>query len=44
MVFSLEVYVVVNFLARIIFVFLLFWGMVMYVNQVATKENKNLLR
>ena len=44
MVFSLEVYVVVNFLAQIIFVFLLFWGMVMYVNQVATKENKNLLR
>ena len=44
MAFSLEVYVVVNFLAQIIFVFLLFLGTVMYVDQVATKENKNLLR
>ena len=40
MAFSLEVYVVVNFLAQIIFVFLLFLCMVMYVNQVATKEHK----
>ena len=40
MAFSLEVYVAVNFLAQIIFVFLLFLGMVMYVNQVATKEHK----
>ena len=38
---SLEVYAVVNFFAQIIFVFLFFGGMVMYVNQVATKENKN---
>ena len=41
--FSLEVYVVVNFLAHIIFVFfLLFLGMVMYANKVATKEKEKL--
>ena len=32
------VYVVVNFLSRVIFVFLLFFGMVMYANEVETKE------
>ena len=32
------VYVVVNFLSQVIFVFLLFWGMVMYANEVETKE------
>ena len=32
------IYVVVNFLSQVIFVFLLFWGMVMYANEVATKE------
>ena len=31
------VYVVVNFLAQVISVFLLFLGMVMYANQVETK-------
>ena len=30
--------VVVNFLSRVIFVFLLFLGMVMYANEVETKE------
>ena len=42
MVFSLEVYVVVNFLAQIMFVFLLFLGMVMYANEVATKGKEKL--
>ena len=32
------IYVVVNFLSSVIFVFLLFWGMVMYANEVETKE------
>ena len=31
-------YVVVNFLSQVIFVFLLFLGMVMYANEVETKE------
>ena len=33
------VYVVVNFLSQVMFVFLLFFGMVMYANEVETKEN-----
>ena len=33
-----DIYVGVNFLSQVIFVFLLFWGMVMYANEVATKE------
>ena len=32
------VYVVVNFLSQVLFVFLLFLGMVMYANVVETKE------
>ena len=32
------VYVVVNFLTQVIFVFLLFLGMVMYANEIETKE------
>ena len=36
--FSSYVYVVVNFLFRVIFVFLLFLGMVIYANEVGTKE------
>ena len=32
------IYVVVNFLSQVIFVFLLFLGMVMYANEVETKE------
>ena len=35
---SWRVYVVVNFLSQVIFVFLLFLGMVMYTNEVETKE------
>ena len=35
---SYPLYVIVNFLAEIIFVFLLFWGIVMYANEVVTKE------
>ena len=34
----LKTFVVVNFLSRVIFVFLLFLGMVMYANEVETKE------
>ena len=33
-----SVYVVVNFLSQVIFVFLLFLGMIMYANEVETKE------
>ena len=33
-----QIYVVVNFLFQVIFVFLLFWGMVIYANEVETKE------
>ena len=35
---SVYMYVVVNFLSQVIFVFLLFLGMVMYVDEVETKE------
>ena len=35
---SVYIYVVVNFLSQVIFVFLLFLGMVMYANEVETKE------
>ena len=35
---SFKVYVVVNFSSQVIFVFLLFWGMVIYTNEVETKE------
>ena len=34
---DLHVYFVVNFLSQVIFVFLLFWGMVMYANEFETK-------
>ena len=40
--FMQEVYVVVNFLSQVIFVFLLFWGMVMYANEFETKEKEKL--
>ena len=33
-----NVYVVVNFLSQAVFVFLLFWGMIIYANEVETKE------
>ena len=35
---AMYVYVVVNFLSQVIFVFLLFLGMIMYANEVETKE------
>ena len=35
-------YVVVNFLSPVIFVFLLFFGMVMFANEVETKEKEKL--
>ena len=33
-----SIHVVVNFLSQVIFVFLLFRGMVMYANEIETKE------
>ena len=36
-------YVVVNFLSQVIFLFLLFLGMVMHANKVETKENYKIL-
>ena len=38
LIFTLNVYVVVNFLFQVIFIFLLFLGMVIYANEVETKE------
>ena len=35
---TLKLYVVVNFLSQVIFVCLMFLGMVMYANEVETKE------
>ena len=35
---SNNIYVVVNFLSQVIFVFLLLLGMVLYANKVKTKE------
>ena len=37
-VFNPVIYVVVNFLSQVIFLFLLFLGMLMYANGVETKE------
>ena len=37
-----DVYVVVNFLSQLIFIFLLFWGMVMYADEFQTKEKQKL--
>ena len=39
---SVNVYVVVNFLFQLIFIFPLFWGMVMYANEFKTKEKQKL--
>ena len=39
-----NVYVVVIFLSQVIFVYLLFLGMVIYANENETKRNKNYLR
>ena len=37
-IYYIYIYVVVNFSSQVIFVFLLFLGMVMYANEVETKE------
>ena len=37
-IYMFKVHVVVNFLSQVIFVFLLFLGMVMYANEIETKE------
>ena len=39
---TFSVYVVVNFLFQLIFIFPLFWGMVMYANEFKTKEKQKL--
>ena len=38
LILTYNIYVVVNFLSQVIFVFLLFLGMVIYANEVETKE------
>ena len=42
MFFQSGIYVVVNFLFQLIFIFPLFWGMVMYPNEFKTKEKQKL--
>ena len=37
-----NIYVVVNFLSQLIFIFVLFWGMVMYANEFETKERQKI--
>ena len=37
-----KIYVVVNFLFQLIFIFPLFWGMVMYANEFKRKEKQKL--
>ena len=37
-----NIYVVVNFFSQVIFLFLLFLGMVMYASEVETKEKEKL--
>ena len=39
-----SVYVAVNFLSQLIFIFLLFWGMVMYAYEFETKEKQKLTK
>ena len=39
---EIYIYVVVNFLFQLIFIFPLFWGMVMYANEFKTKEKQKL--
>ena len=42
--FLRNVYVVVNLLCQVSFVFLLFWGMVMVLMKIKQKKKKNYLR
>ena len=37
-----DIYVVVNFLFRLIFIYPLFWGMVMHANEFNTKEKQKI--
>ena len=39
-----KIHVVVNFLSQLIFIFLLFWGMVMYADEFQTKEKQKLTK
>ena len=39
---TFQIYVVVNFLFQLTFIFPLFWGMVMYPNEFKTKEKQKL--
>ena len=39
-----DINVVVNFLSQLIFIFLLFWGMVMYAYEFETKEKQKLTK
>ena len=39
---KISIYVVVNFLSQVIFIFLLFLGMLIYANGVSTKEKEKL--
>ena len=39
---DIYIYVAVNFLFQLIFIFPLFWGMVMYANEFKTKEKQKL--
>ena len=39
-----SIHAVVNFLSQLIFIFLLFWGMVMYANEFETKEKQKLTK
>ena len=41
---TFNIYVVVNFLSQLIFIFLLFWGMVMYAYEFETKEKQKLTK
>ena len=38
----INIYIVVNFLSQVIFIFPLFWGMVVYANEFETKEKQKL--
>ena len=39
-----SIHAVVNFLSQLIFIFLLFWGVVMYANEFETKEKQKLTK
>ena len=43
-IFVVNIYVVVNFLSQVIFVFLLFLGMVMLLMKLKQRKSKNYLR